>query len=123
MVKTVRQFLTYNAVPIGFLALLSQLDGLKVLTGVRLFAANRINVSKFLVLDGTGLGLITIQLYIMEQIWSNRLVIAKNCGNWLTSSAAGLGALFAVITSYFKKGDGEGLYVRVARFLLRRGKG
>ncbi|HJS68210.1 MAG TPA: hypothetical protein VJ730_02225, partial [Nitrososphaera sp.] len=60
VVNTARDFWTYAVVPVGFLALLAQLGGLTVLMGAGLFAANRVNIGKFLVFVGTGQGLITI---------------------------------------------------------------
>src|SRR5690606_35966975 len=67
VVNTVRDFWMYAVVPIGFLALLSQLGGLTVLMGAALFAANRINIGKFLVLVGTGQGLVTILLRVATE--------------------------------------------------------
>jgi uncharacterized membrane protein len=120
VMNTVREFWAYAVVPIGFLALLSQLGGLTVLMGAGLFAANRINIGKFLVLIGTGQGLITLLLNIAAELWSGRLALDNNYVTWLTSTATGLGILFAIIASYVTKGKGESLYLRVARFVLRR---
>jgi hypothetical protein len=123
VVNTVREFWTYAVVPIGFLALLSQLGGLTVLMGAGLFAANRINIGKFLVMVGTGQGVITILLHIATEFWYGRLVLENNYITWLTTTATGLGILFAIIAPYVTKGKGESLYTRVARFVLRRRKG
>jgi hypothetical protein len=60
VINTARDFWTYAIIPVGFLALLSQLGGLTVLMGAAPFAVNRVNIGKFLVLIGTGQGLITI---------------------------------------------------------------
>lgn len=122
VVNTVREFWTYAIAPIGFLALLSQLGGLTVMMGAGLFAANRINIGKFLVVVGTGQGLITILLRIATELWSGRLALDNNYITWLTSTATGLGILFAVIASSITKGKGESLYFRLARLLLRRRK-
>jgi hypothetical protein len=122
VVNTAREFWTYAVIPIGFLALLSQLGGFTVLMGAGLFAANRVNVGKFLVMIGTGQGLFTILLRILQELWSGRFALDNNYVIWLTSTATGLGILFAVIAPYVTKGSGESLYVRTLRFLLRKRK-
>jgi hypothetical protein len=109
-------------VPVGFLALLGQLGGLTVLMGAGLFAANRINIGKFLVFVGTGQGLITILIRIVIEFW-NGGTLGNNYVTWLTSTATGLGILFAVTASYVTKGKGESIYLRAIRFLLRRKRG
>jgi hypothetical protein len=120
VVNTIRDFWTYAVVPVGFLALLSQLGGLTVLMGAGLFAANRINIGKFLVLVGTGQGLITILIQIALEFWTGRMALDNNYVTWLTSTAAGLGILFAIVASYVTKGRGENIYLRTIRFVLRR---
>ena len=45
VVNTAKDFWTYALVPVGVLALLSQLGGLTVLMGAALFAANRVNMA------------------------------------------------------------------------------
>jgi hypothetical protein len=120
VVNTVRDFWAYAVVPVGFLALLAQLGGLTVLMGAGLFAANRVNTGKFLVMVGTGQGLITILINIMLEFWTGRLALDNNYVRWLTSTAAGLGILFAVVSSYVTKGKGQNIYLRVARFIVRR---
>jgi hypothetical protein len=120
VVNTVRDFWTYAVIPVGFLALLSQLGGLTVLMGAGLFAANRINIGKFLVLVGTGQGLITILINIALEFWSGRWALDNNYVTWLTSTATGLGILFAIIASYVTKGRGQSIYFRAARFVFRR---
>ncbi len=89
--------------PVGFLALLSQLGGLTVLMGAGLFAANRVNIGEFLVMVGAGQGLITILLRIALEPWRRRLVLDNNHVTWLTSTATGLGILFASTASYVTK--------------------
>jgi len=123
VVNTVREFWTYAIIPIGFLALLSQLGGLTVLMGAGLFAANRLNIGKFLVMVGTGQGVITLLLRLGTEFWSGRLALDNNYVTWLTSTATGLGLLFAVIAPYVAKGKGPSLYMRTARFLLRKRSG
>jgi len=120
VVNTVREFWTYAVIPVGFLALLSQLGGLTVLMGAGLFAANRINIGKFLVLVGTGQGLITILINIALEFWSGTWTLDNNYVTWLTSTATGLGILFAVVASYVTKGRGQSIYFRAAKFVLRR---
>ena len=83
----------------GVLALLSQLGGITVLIGAGLFAANRVNLGKFLVAVGTGQGLLTILLRVLSGLWSGSgSLVDNNYIAWLTSSASGLGILFAVIS-------------------------
>jgi hypothetical protein len=122
VVNTAKDFWIYAVVPVGFLALLGQLGGLTVLMGAGLFAANRINIGKFLVFVGTGQGLITILIRIALEFW-NGGTLGNNYVTWLTSTATGLGILFAVTASYFTKGKGENIYLRTIRFLLRRKRG
>jgi hypothetical protein len=69
---------------------------------------------------GTGQGLITILINIMLDFWTGRLTLDNNYVTWLTSTAAGLGILFAVVASYVTKGKGQNAYVKVARFILRK---
>ncbi len=122
VVHTVRDFWVYAVIPVGFLALLSQLGGFTVLMGAGLFAANRVNIGKFLIMIGTGQGLFTIFLRVLQEIWAGRWTLDNNYVTWLTSTAAGVGILFAIIASYLTKGKGENLYVRIARVILRRRK-
>jgi hypothetical protein len=123
VVNTAKDFWTYALIPVGFLALLSQLGGLTVLMGAGLFAANRVNIGKFMVMVGTGQGLITILIRIALEVWSGKLAFENNYIAWLTSTATGLGILFAVIASYVTKGRGENIYLRLIRFLLRKKRG
>jgi hypothetical protein len=122
VVNTARDFWTYAVVPVGFLALLAQLGGLTVLMGAGLFAANRVNIGKFLVFVGTGQGLITILIRIATEFWTGGLALENNYVTWLTSTAAGLGIVFAIVASYVTKGRGENIYLRTIRFVLRKRK-
>ena len=120
-----RDLWTYFVTPIGVLALLSQLGGLTVLMGAGLFAANRINLGKFLVYVGTGQGLVTIGARILTEIWSGRLSqlgLENNYVTWLTSTATGLGILFAIISPAIAKGKNDSIFSKVLRFALRRKK-
>ena len=122
VVNTARDFWTYAVVPVGFLALLAQLGGLTVLMGAGLFAANRVNIGKFLVFVGTGQGLITILIRIATEFWTGGLALENNYVTWLTSTAAGLGIVFAIVASYVTKGRGQNMYLKTIRFLLKRRK-
>lgn len=112
----------YAVAPIGFLAFLSQLGGFAVLMGAASFAANRVNWGKFLVMLGTGQGLITILLHIILRLlssdgWNN---LDNNYIIWLGTSLTGLGILFAIASQSVSKGKGEGINLRVLRFILHR---
>ena len=102
-------YLVFVLFPIGLLALLSQLGGITVIMGAALFAANRVNIGKFLVAIGTGQGLFTIALRILSEVWSGHSLLANNYVIWLTSSAAGLGILFAVLSQSISKGKGDSI--------------
>lgn len=86
-------------------------------------AANRINIGRFLVFVGTGQGVITILIRIAMEFWAGWLALENNNITWLTSTAAGLGILFAIIASYVTKGKGQNLYLRAGKFVLRKIKG
>lgn len=119
VIYTPRDFWTLVLAPIGFLALLSQLGGISVLIGAGLFAVNRVYVGKFLVSVGTGQGLLTIGLRILSEIWSAKWSLQNNYLIWLTSSAAGLGILFAVMSQSISKGRGGNIVFKALRFALR----
>jgi hypothetical protein len=112
----------YAVAPLGFLAFLSQLGGFAVLMGAASFAANRVNWGKFLVMLGTGQGLISILLHIILRLlssdgWNN---LDNNYIIWLGTSLTGLGILFAIASQSVSKGKGEGVNLRVLRFILHR---
>ena len=112
----------YAVAPLGFLAFLSQLGGFAVLMGAASFAANRVNWGKFLVMLGTGQGLISILLHIILRLlssdgWNN---LDNNYILWLGTSLTGLGTLFAIASQSVSKGKGEGINLRVLRFILHR---
>jgi hypothetical protein len=93
-----------------------------VLMGAGLFAANRVNWGKFLVLLGTGQGLFSILLYIISRLlsssgWNN---LDNNYVTWLVTSATGLGILFAIVSQSISKGKGESINFKVLRFILQR---
>ncbi len=115
-----RDFWQYLIAPIGVLALLSQLGGITVLFGAGFFAANRVNIGKFLVIVGTGQGLFTIALRILTELWTGQIWATDNYITWLTSSATGLGILFAVLSQSVSKGKGQSITSKAFRFALRR---
>ena len=115
-----RDFWQYLITPIGILALLAQLGGITVMFGAGFFAANRVNIGKFLVIVGTGQGLFTIAIRILTEIWTGEIWGIDNYITWLTSSAAGLGILFAVLSQSVSKGKGQSINSKAIRFVLRR---
>jgi hypothetical protein len=124
-IESVREFWGLLLAPIGLLAILAQLGGIAVLMGAALFIANRVNMGKFLVLIGTGQGLFTIVLRIMTEMWSGRLLllsIEHNYITWLTTSAAGSGILFAIISQSLSKGNNESFASKALRFARRRAR-
>jgi hypothetical protein len=107
MVYTARQFWAFVLAPVGVLAMLSQLGGITVLVGAALFAVNKVTLGKFLVFLGTGQGIFTIVLRIWSEIWSGKVALENNYITSLTSSAVGLGILFAVLAQSISKSWGE----------------
>ena len=106
--------------PIGFLAILSQLGGITVMMGAGLFAANRVNLGKLLVMIGTGQGLFTIAIRILVELWSGQFWSVNNYVTWLTSTPTGLGILFAVVAPTIAKGKGDSMISKTIRLVLRR---
>jgi hypothetical protein len=119
-VDGLRDFWQYLIAPIGILALLAQLGGITVLFGAGFFAANRVNIGKFLVIVGTGQGLLTIAIRILTEIWTGQIWGIDNYVTWLASSATGLGILFAVLSQSVSKGKGQSISSKAFRFALRR---
>ena len=118
-----RDFWQYLITPIGVLALLAQFGGITVLFGAGFFAANRVNIGKFLVIVGTGQGLFTIAIRILTVFITNQAessVLLYNYVTWLTTSAAGLGILFAVLSQSVSKGSGQSISSKAIRFVMRR---
>lgn len=115
-----RDFWQYLIAPIGILSLLAQLGGITVLFGAGFFAANRVNIGKFLVIVGTGQGLFTIAIRLFTEIWTGHILGIENYITWLTSSAAGLGILFAVLSQSVSKGEGQSISSKAFRLALRR---
>ena len=119
-IDSLRDFWQYLITPIGVLALLAQLGGITVLFGAGFFAANRVNLGKLLVMIGTGQGLFTIAIRILVEIWSGQLWSVNNYVTWLTSTATGLGILFAVVAPTIAKGKGDSILSKTIRLVLRR---
>lgn len=121
-IEGLRDFWQYLIAPIGerVLALLAQLGGITVLFGAGFFAANRVNIGKFLVIVGTGQGIFTIAIRILTEIWTGQIWGIQNYVTWLTSSAVGLGILFAVLSQSVSKGEGQSISSKAVRFALRR---
>jgi hypothetical protein len=116
-----RDFWQYLGTPIGVvISLLAQLGGITVLFGAGFFAANRVNIGKFLVIAGTGQGLFTVAIHILTEIWTGEIWAIDSYVIWLTSSATGLGILFAVLSQSVSKGKGQSISTKVVRFALRR---
>jgi hypothetical protein len=78
-----------------------------------------VNIGKFLVAFGTGQGLVTIALRILSEMWSGHSLLANNYVIWLTSSGAGLGILFAILSQSISKGKGDSIYYKIFGFLSR----
>jgi hypothetical protein len=116
--ESLRQFWNLVIIPIGLLAILSQLGGITVMMGAGLFAANRVNLGKLLVMVGTGQGLFTIAIRILVELWSGQLWSTNNYVTWLTSTATGLGILFAVVAPTIAKGKGDSLVSKAIRLVL-----
>src|ERR687898_1237914 len=119
-VDGLRDFWQYLIAPIGVLALLAQLGGITVLFGAGFFAANRVNLGKILVMVGTGQGLFTIAIRMLVERWSGQLWSLNNYVIWLTSTATGLGILFAVVAPTIAKGKGDSIISKTIRLILRR---
>jgi hypothetical protein len=116
--ENLRQFWNLVIIPIGLLAILSQLGGITVMMGAGLFAANRVNLGKLLVMVGTGQGLFTIAIRILVELWSGQLWSANNYVTWLTSTATGFGILCAVVAPTIAKGKGDSLVSKAIRLVL-----
>lgn len=119
-IQSLRQFWNLVIVPIGFLAILSQLGGITVMIGAGFFAANRVNLGKLLVIVGTGQSLFTIAIRILVEIWSGQLWSLNNYVTWLTSTTTGLGILFAVVAPTLAKGKGDSILSKTIRLVLGR---
>jgi hypothetical protein len=86
--------------PIDILALIAQLGGFAVLAGAFLLLKNYITTGKFLVVVGTGQGVITIVATLILELISKGggeeegVAYASNYIFWLATSATGLGIFY-----------------------------
>jgi hypothetical protein len=120
---TPKELWTFILAPVGILAFMAQLGGIAVLMGAALFVVNRVNIGKFLVMIGTGQGIITISVRILFELLSGNLfALENNYITWLTSSAVGFGILFALISQSISKGESESIASKALKFVLRKGK-
>jgi hypothetical protein len=85
--------------PVDILALIAQLGGFAVLAGAILFLKNHITTGKFLVIVGTGQGVITIVATLILDLSNGGIAYASNYVLWLVTTAAGLGILFSIIAT------------------------
>jgi len=123
VVHAAKEIWSVIVIPIGMLALLSQLGGITVLLGSVLFAANKVFAGRFMVMIGTGQGLFTIVLRIFSDLSAGKMAdLDNNYITWLTSSAVGLGILFAVLSQSISKGKNDSIVSRTLRFAFRRKK-
>jgi hypothetical protein len=118
ILHTTQEFWMVLLFPLRILAIVSQLGGITVLIGAALFAVNRVNLGKFFLLIGTGQGIFTVVFHILSEISSSSsgtLTFGNHYVMWLTSSAAGLGILFAIMAQSISKGKGESLISKILR--------
>ena len=94
-------------IPLDILAIIAQLGGFAVLAGAFLFLKNHITTGKFLVIVGTGQGVITIVATLILELISRGgeggVTSASNYIFWLATSATGLGILFSIIATNVAK--------------------
>jgi hypothetical protein len=64
--------------------------------------------------------LFTIALRIVTELWTGQIWAIDNYVTWLTSSATGLGILFAVLSQSVSKGKGQSITSKAVRLALRR---
>ena len=101
-------------------ALLAQREKIPFCSEFDFFAANRVNIGRFLVIVGT------VQRSICyNNMYSHRDMDRTDMGNdnyidWLTSSATALGILLAVLSSSVSRGRGQSMSAKAVRFTLRK---
>lgn len=86
-------------IPLDILAIIAQLGGFAVLAGAFLFLKNHTTTGKFLVMVGTGQGVITIVAALILELISKGegegiIAYASNYIFWLATSATGLGIFY-----------------------------
>jgi hypothetical protein len=93
-------------IPLDIVAIIAQLGGFAVLAGAFLLLKNHITTGKFLVIVGTGQGVITIVATLILELISEGeggIAYAGNYIFWLATSATGLGILFSIIATNVAK--------------------
>ncbi|MEO9362464.1 MAG: hypothetical protein ABI348_01065 [Nitrososphaera sp.] len=85
-------------VPVGILALVAQLGGIVVIIGGVLFFKDRITSGKFLVMIGTGQGILTIILSLVLGLASEGTNFLSSYVLWFTGTAAGIGIICSIIS-------------------------
>jgi hypothetical protein len=100
---TTKEVLQVAIIPVNILALIAQLGGFAVLAGAFLFLKNHITTGKFLVIVGTGQGVIAIVATLILELTSKGggrgIAYASNYIFWLATSATGLAILFSIIAT------------------------
>ena len=89
---TTREVWQVAIIPINILALIAQLGGFAVLAGALLFLKNHITTGKFLIMIGTGQGIITIVATLVLDLINDGggIDYATNYLLWLMSSTTWL---------------------------------
>jgi len=100
---TAREIWQVAIIPVNLLGLVAQAGGFAVLAGALLFLKNHITSGKFLVLIGTGQGIITIVVGLIIESLQRGIVYANNYVLWLATSAVGLGIVFSIVARSIAK--------------------
>ena len=100
---TAKEIWQVAVIPVNILGLVAQVGGFAVLAGALLFLKNHITSGKFLVLIGTGQGIITIVVGLIIESLQVGIVYANNYVLWLATSAVGLGIVFSIVARSIAK--------------------
>ena len=100
---TAKEIWQIAVIPVNILGLVAQVGGFAVLAGALLFLKNHITSGKFLVLIGTGQGIITIVVGLIIESLQVGIVYANNYVIWLATSAVGLGIVFSIVARSIAK--------------------
>jgi hypothetical protein len=100
---TAKEIWQIAVIPVNILGLVAQAGGFAVLAGALLFLKNHITSGKFLVIIGTGQGIITIVVGLIIESLQVGIVYANNYVLWLATSAVGLGILFSIVARNIAK--------------------
>ena len=100
---TAKEIWQVAVIPVNILGLVAQVGGFAVLAGALLFLKNHITSGKFLVLIGTGQGIITIVVGLIIESLQVGIVYANNYVIWLATSAVGLGIVFSIVARSIAK--------------------